>query len=185
MYDIENSETAKIQYKDGVAKTQKDTLSLNFGEAIFSGTVYKDNICVLQTTNKKTDKSGKLCVRQMPFLAVDEITGEFGANGILGLGPSNDKRSYVNQLYYQGQIDEQVVGLNYENPADKTAASTVTFGYLDYKQVFGGEDGLNWYENIGVDHWAVLMSDVLYGDKDIQGSVGGKMALIDSGNRSI
>lgn len=121
----------------------------------------------------------------MPFLAVDEITGEFEANGILGLGPSNDKRSYVNQLYYQGQIDEQVVGLNFENPEDKSSASTVTFGYLDYTQVFGGEDGLNWYENIGVDHWAVLMSDVLYGEKDIQGSVGGKMALIDSGNRSI
>jgi len=29
------------------------------------------------------------------------------------------------------------------------------------------------------------MSDVLYGDFDIQGSVGGKMALIDSGNKSI
>ena len=127
MYNIENSETAKIQYKDGIAKTQKDTLSLNFGEAIFSGTVYKDNICILQTTNKKTDKSGKLCVRQMPFLAVDEITGEFGANGILGLAPSSDKRSFINQLYNQGQINQKMIGFNY-----KYHHQEISFGKIDF-----------------------------------------------------
>jgi hypothetical protein len=77
------------------------------------------------------------------------------------------------------------VGLNFENPEDKSAVSTVTFGYWDYGEIFGGEDGLNWYPNTATSHWGVIMDDVQYNNQDIQGTVGGKLALIDSGNTSI
>jgi hypothetical protein len=63
--------------------------------------------------------------------------------------------------------------------------STVTFGYWDYGEIFGGEDGLNWYPNTATSHWGVIMDDVQYNNQDIQGKVGGKLALIDSGNTSI
>jgi hypothetical protein len=82
-------------------------------------------------------------------------------------------------------IDELKVGLNFENPEDKGSVSTVTFGYWDYPEIFGGEDGLNWYPNSATSHWGVIMDDVQYNNQDIQGTVGGKLALIDSGNTSI
>jgi hypothetical protein len=63
--------------------------------------------------------------------------------------------------------------------------STVTFGYWDYPEIYGGENGLNWYPNAATSHWGVIMDDVQYGYEEIQGSVGGKLALIDSGNTSI
>ena len=77
------------------------------------------------------------------------------------------------------------MGLNFENPEDRGAVSTVTFGYWDYNEIFGGEEGLNWYPNTATSHWGVIMDDVQYNNQDIQGAVGGKLALIDSGNTSI
>lgn len=104
---------------------------------------------------------------------------------MFGLAPTNDDRAYINQLWNQGQVADLKVGLNFENPEDKDQVSTVTFGYWDYSEVFGGEEGLNWYPNTAKTHWGVLMDDVSYNNQDIQGSVGGKLALIDSGNTSI
>ena len=80
-----------------------------------------------------------------------------------------------------------MVGLNFEDPSDKQQVSTITFGYLDYSQVQGGENGFNYYPNIGVNHWAVMMDDVQYSNMGLGSSntIGGKMAIIDSGNTSI
>jgi len=77
------------------------------------------------------------------------------------------------------------VGLNYEDPKDQDSVSIVTFGYLDYTQVHGGVEGLNWYQNKGIDEWALVMEDVHYDGEEIQSPLGGKMAIIDSGNTSI
>ena len=55
----------------------------------------------------------------------------------------------------------------------------------DFSEVFAGENGLNYYPNSGVGYWGVMMDDVSYDSRDIQGSVGGKVAIIDSGNTSI
>lgn len=63
--------------------------------------------------------------------------------------------------------------------------STISFGYFDYNQIKGGENGFNYYSNIGLNHWAVLMDDIKYDNHDVGGNGGGKMALIDSGNTSI
>lgn len=65
--------------------------------------------------------------------------------------------------------------------------STLTFGYVDYSQIQGGENGFNYYSNIGVDTWAVMMEDVQYSNMGLgnTNSIGGKMAIIDSGNTSI
>ena len=78
-----------------------------------------------------------------------------------------------------------MVGLNFEDPNDRNSVSTVTFGYIDFNEVQGGEDGLNYYTNIGVDHWAVMMDDVQYNKMGLDSSAGGRMAIIDSGNTSI
>lgn len=57
------------------------------------------------------------------------------------------------------------VGLNYENPNDKSAVSTITFGDWDMNQVEGGEDGLNYYNNTATDMWAVELEDLRYDEK--------------------
>ena len=75
--------------------------------------------------------------------------------------------------------------MNYEDPQDLSSISTISFGYFDYNQIDGGEDGMQYYSNIGLNHWAVLMDDIQYGTVPIGGNGGGKMALVDSGNTSI
>lgn len=64
--------------------------------------MYKDNMCLIQTRHEKTDSSGSLCVRGMPFVAVDNIIGDFDFNGIVGLAPGKSENSYVHNLYEQG-----------------------------------------------------------------------------------
>jgi hypothetical protein len=84
----------------------------------------------------------------------------------------------------QGEIEDKIVGLNFEDPTDKNLVSTVTFGYIDYNQIEGGEDGFNYYSNIGLNTWAVLMDEVEYGPVGL-GQSQARMAIIDSGNTSI
>lgn len=60
-----------------------------------------------------------MCVKNMQFIATEEIIGEFTANGVLGLAPTKQgKQSIIDQLYTQGVINQRVVGLNFENPLD-------------------------------------------------------------------
>jgi hypothetical protein len=55
----------------------------------------------------------------MPFFLPENTLGQFEAQGILGLAPSMDGRSYVEQLYNQGEIPRMLVGLNFEDPANR------------------------------------------------------------------
>lgn len=45
--------------------------------------------------------------------------------------------------------------------------------------------GFQYYSNVGLNSWAVLMDKVEYNGHAISGNGVGKMALIDSGNSSI
>lgn len=114
-----------------------------------------------------------------------KLIGTFEANGIIGLAPGNNDKSYVNQLHEQGSIQERKIGLNYEDPDDSSSISTISFGFFDYSQIAGGEEGFNYYSNIGLNHWSVLMDSFKYGKSSISGTSNGKMALIDSGNMTI
>ena len=119
------------------------------------------------------------------------IQGDFPANGVLGLAPSNDNRSIVKTLKDQGQISRGIVALNYEDPLDTTQASSVGFGETDFAQVVGGEDGLETFSNVGFNEWALLVDHVMYGDMhtvdddSTQTVVHTKIALLDSGNSTI
>ena len=43
---------------------------------------------------------GRMCVSRIKFIAVEEIIGNFEANGILGLAPTkNYEQSFVESLY--------------------------------------------------------------------------------------
>lgn len=61
----------------------------------------------------------------------------------------------------------------------------VQFGGINYKEVYNGEDGLNYYSNLAIGKWGLLMDDLLYNDIDVTGDHQAKLALIDSGNTSI
>lgn len=136
-------------------------------------------------------EQGGLCLKNHKFVAVEKIKGgEFAANGILGLAPSRDEKSFVRQLFDNGVIDKEIVSLNLEDPNDKTIDSTIGFGEIDGSQIIGGEDGLRYYSNVGQDRWALLMDHVKYGNSDIRDPDGPnmihtKIALIDTGNSSI
>jgi hypothetical protein len=76
-----------------------------------------------------------MCVRNAPFVSVTRLIGDFAANGVVGLAPGSSNSSYVAQLKQQGVIDNKYVGLNFEDPDDESAISTITFGYFDYSQI--------------------------------------------------
>lgn len=58
-------------------------------------------------------------------------------------------------------------------------------GYFDYSQIIGGEEGFNYYANLGLGVWAVLMQNVKYDHEGLTETSLGRMAIIDSGNTSI
>ena len=78
---------------------------------------------------------GKLCVKDFNFIAVKQIMGSFNANGILGFAPSDDNKSYIKALKDQGQIQQQIVSFNYENPLDTSMRSQVLIGGVNYAEV--------------------------------------------------
>ena len=102
-------------------------------------------------------QTGKLCVDQtFEFGLVTEIIGDFPANGMVGLAPSDAKTSFVNALYKQGAIARRIVGLNYENPLDNNKQSKISFGAVDPIAMAGGPEGLRYYDNDAkyyVDHY--------------------------------
>ena len=61
---------------------------------------YTDKMCLTQTRNNREDGTGKLCVNKtFKFGVVKNIMGDFEANGIIGLAPSESSQSYVNALW--------------------------------------------------------------------------------------
>ena len=74
----------------------------------------------------------------MQFNLVDKVIGNFDANGVIGLAPTGDSKSYIDGLFGQGVITDLKVGLNFENPSDRDQLSTITFGSWDFDQVDGG-----------------------------------------------
>ena len=82
-------------------------------------------------------------------------------------------------------IKNRVVGINLENPLDTDQKSRISIGQIDYNEVEGGVDGLNYYNNRAVGKWGLEMDDFLYDDIDMTRNAGAKICLIDSGNSSI
>ena len=68
---------------------------------------------------------------------------------------------------------------------DNDQRSQVQIGGINYDEVGGGADGLNYYNNLAIGKWGLLMDDFLYNDIDVTGDHAAKLALIDSGNNSI
>jgi len=61
------------------------------------------------------------------------------------------------------------VSFNYENPLDEDQRSQVQFGGINFAEVENGRDGLNYYSNLAIGKWGLLMDDLLYNDVDVTG----------------
>ena len=68
-YDIDESTTAKVIYQDA-AEMNPTEQNIEYGRYTFSGTEYKDKMCLYQTSNDRSDSSGNMCVTDMPFISV-------------------------------------------------------------------------------------------------------------------
>lgn len=127
-----------------------------------------------------------MCVNSLNFIAAEEVVGDFSANGVLGLAPTDDpEQSYIDTLWREKIISQRVVGLNYENPLDTDQKSKVTVGQIDYDEIEKGQKGINYYTNKGDGFWGLKMDDFLYDNVDMTGNHNAKIGLIDSGNTSI
>jgi hypothetical protein len=45
----------------------------------------------------------------------------------------------------------------------------VLIGGINYAEVEGGVDGLNYYNNLAIDKWGLMMDDLLYNGIDVTG----------------
>mmetsp|Transcript_9682 Transcript_9682/g.16288 ORF Transcript_9682/g.16288 Transcript_9682/m.16288 type:complete len:146 (-) Transcript_9682:1086-1523(-) len=100
-YDLADSRTAAPVYDDKFRKQQFQK-NIDLGQVQLIGKGYRDNMCLLQQSKARTDATGRICVRSMPFVAVDTIIGDMESNGVLGLAPGDSEDSYVQQLFNQG-----------------------------------------------------------------------------------
>ena len=67
-YDIRESDSAVQQFtKNGDSMEY----SVDFGRFNLHGKEWKDKMCLDQNRNNRMDDTGRLCVRNMPFLDVD------------------------------------------------------------------------------------------------------------------
>ena len=97
---LESDNAKPLKDSDGGEMTKTITL----GSWQFSGTLYRDNFCLVQSNkNKPTPQTGRLCVNPLKFLAVDKVKVTKGdqdpQHGILGLAPDTAEESYVSTLF--------------------------------------------------------------------------------------
>lgn len=77
--------------------------------------------------------------------------------------------------------------MNYED-----GNHSVTFGEIEYNKIPNGKDGLNYFSNVGMNSWAVVIDHLSYNNASISPEIEFlddfvhlKIAYIDSGNSSI
>lgn len=63
--------------------------------------------------------------------------------------------------------------------------SQVLIGGINYAEVKDGRKGMNYYSNLAIGKWGILMDDIKYMNRDMTTNHKAKIALIDSGNSSI
>lgn len=141
-------------------------------------------MCLYQVQNDRTTETGKLCVKDLEFVDVTDVIGDFSANGILGLAPSHSEKSIVTQLMRQKKISQEVVGLNFEDPSNTREISKVSFGAIDTNEIVGGEQGLRYYSNVAMGKWGLLITNINYDSCKVS-DFSAQIAMIDSGNTSI
>ena len=105
--------------------------------------------------------------------------------GVVGISPANNNHNYVWRLFNEGFIKRALVGINYEKWGDYHQRSRINMGYIDFDEIVGGEDGANYYSNLGGDYWGLMIDDFMYADKDMTDNQQAKVAFIDSANTTI
>lgn len=183
-FDVMSSDSSKLwELPDG--EVVKRTVDLGPGMKL-EGPVYNESMCLIHTGEPGDSGSARLCVKDLPFVLASIDNDENSYQGVLGLARGKDNgASYVKALQRQGVIQDAVVSFNYENPDDWSQMSQVAFGEILYSEIDGGEDGTNFYSNLGRNQWGLLIDDFLYNDQDMTNGQRAKIALIDSGNVSI
>ena len=89
----------------------------------------------VKPTAERTENTGRMCVSDQDFLAVESIKNidernKFQANGVLGLAPSDDMKSIIKTMKEQKVIAREVIGLNFEDPQESKLSSTITIGSI-------------------------------------------------------
>lgn len=64
--------------------------SLKLPTTTFTGSVYREPMCLIQTAPPRNLNTGSLCVSAQKFLAVNDVDGYFDTTGIVGLGPQRE-----------------------------------------------------------------------------------------------
>ena len=114
------------QYFDPLDSTSGGVISnkpkiLRYGSATLAGLMVRDRVCLLN------EEPLAVCADDFEFLVMTKAKGLNGNDGILGLSPpdSDNGPSYMEALYKQGKIDEEVATFWINN---EDIQSAVAFG---------------------------------------------------------
>lgn len=105
--------------------------------------------------------------------------------GVVGISPAKNNHNYVWRLFESGFIKRALVGINYEKWGDYHQRSRINMGYIDFDEIVDGEDGANYYSNLGGDYWGLMIDDFMYDSTDMTDNQQAKVAFIDSANTTI
>jgi hypothetical protein len=116
-----------------------EKVNLRLDDVQFAADIFTDKMCLFNFGINQ--QFSKLCNDKQVFLGIDQVLGQFDAQGLIGLGPQDVEghQSYVIDLHKSNQIPRPVVGLNYENNLYTDKVSTMTFGYFQDSSIEGGK----------------------------------------------
>eukprot|EP00356_Strombidium_inclinatum_P015458 CAMPEP_0170491868 /NCGR_PEP_ID=MMETSP0208-20121228/11299_1 /TAXON_ID=197538 /ORGANISM="Strombidium inclinatum, Strain S3" /LENGTH=151 /DNA_ID=CAMNT_0010767513 /DNA_START=237 /DNA_END=692 /DNA_ORIENTATION=+ len=131
-YSMSTSTTKvpKMQFRqnsDGVKIPEQLVANVYLGQKSFYGHLYTEQMCLVKdTSNNETEdmtlETGGLCTSKQDVVMVYDIMQDeedpFEANGIVGLAPSAGVRSIINTLYNTKAIQEELIGINLEDPSN-------------------------------------------------------------------
>ena len=141
-------------------------------------------MCLIYKAESADKGTARLCVNQMPFVYAPIAKPEGSQStleGVLGLARGGHNQiNYMGLLKSQGTIKDAIVSFNFEDPEDWTQRSQVAFGEVVYSEIEGGEEGVNYYTNLGRQQWGLMIDDFLYDDNDMTNGQKAKIALVDS-----
>jgi hypothetical protein len=113
--------------------------------------------------------TGRLCVSEYPFVYAKDKMSIDGASvgGIVGISPVKASHNIVWRLFESGFIKRALVGINFEKWGDYHQRSRINMGYVDFDEIVDGEDGANYYSNLGGDYWGLMIDDFMYDSTDM------------------
>lgn len=126
--------------------------------------MWTDRVCLYYDMNLQ---NGVNCVNEFGFFVIEEQSGGFNENGVLGLGPySGSGPNFVKALKDQGTIPEAIVSWSLTSVWNNTVyPSSINFGAINSSDYLGDTKALESVSS-ATSNWVVSYQGSIYSTSD-------------------